>query len=293
MILPARVLELHERRWSQVLDLLNDDPITNCFLYSRLQPLLDLVDFTDQPLRPGKSIKTLTGGEIWLHESAGEIDALCYAGANLVPTHASDAALDSFAQRALRVGRYSSSLVGPKASVLGLWGRLEAGWGPARAVRRHQPLLAIDSAPLVAADPLVRCVEPVELPLLWPASIAMFTEELGISPLGNDAGAMYRAKLAELIAGRHAFARFENGETLFKCEIGAISPKACQIQGVWTKPDRRGEGIGTAGLATVVQIALTLAPTVCLYVNDFNVAARRSYDKIGFREVGAFASVLF
>jgi predicted GNAT family acetyltransferase len=32
---------------------------------------------------------------------------------------------------------------------------------------------------------------------------------------------------------------------------------------------------------------------VSLYVNDFNIAARAAYRRVGFREVGLYASVLF
>ena len=47
-------------------------------------------------------------------------------------------------------------------------------------------------------------------------------------------------------------------------------------------------------MATVVQECLRdLAPAVTLYVNDFNLAARRSYERVGFRNVGTFMSVLF
>jgi predicted GNAT family acetyltransferase len=35
------------------------------------------------------------------------------------------------------------------------------------------------------------------------------------------------------------------------------------------------------------------APTVSLYVNEFNHPARRVYEQIGFRRVGTFASILF
>jgi hypothetical protein len=47
-------------------------------------------------------------------------------------------------------------------------------------------------------------------------------------------------------------------------------------------------------MAAVVRGAQdSMAPIVSLYVNDFNAAARRSYERVGFREVGTFASVLF
>jgi predicted GNAT family acetyltransferase len=61
---------------------------------------------------------------------------------------------------------------------------------------------------------------------------------------------------------------------------------------VWVRPDQRGRGYGTAGLATVIARALELAPAVSLYVNDFNRPARRVYEKLGMRPAGAMATVL-
>jgi predicted GNAT family acetyltransferase len=43
----------------------------------------------------------------------------------------------------------------------------------------------------------------------------------------------------------------------------------------------------------VEQARATIAPVVSLYVNDFNIAARRAYEKVGFSQVSTFASVLF
>ena len=36
-----------------------------------------------------------------------------------------------------------------------------------------------------------------------------------------------------------------------------------------------------------------MAPTVSLYVNDFNTAALAVYERVGFRRVGTYATVLF
>jgi predicted GNAT family acetyltransferase len=36
-----------------------------------------------------------------------------------------------------------------------------------------------------------------------------------------------------------------------------------------------------------------VAPLASLYVNDFNAPARAAYRRVGFREVGRYASVLF
>ncbi len=47
-------------------------------------------------------------------------------------------------------------------------------------------------------------------------------------------------------------------------------------------------------MAAVVSYALAeFAPRVTLYVNDFNTAARATYRRVGFRQVGEVMSVLF
>ena len=264
----------------EVMALLARDPVANVFVASRLR---------STGLEP-----TRTGGEVWGFHESGRLVSLCYSGANLVPVAASRAAVDAFAERALRQGRRCSSLVGPAGMVLPLWDLLRPHWGRAREVRATQPLMAIDGPPAVLPDPAVRQVRPEEVDVLLPASVAMFTEEVGVSPLGDDGGALYRARVAEIVRDGRAYARFDGGEVLFKAEIGAATPSACQVQGVWVRPERRGEGISVGGMAAVVLLAQRhVAPVVSLYVNDYNLAARAGYRRVGFRETGTFASVLF
>jgi predicted GNAT family acetyltransferase len=233
------------------------------------------------------------GGELWGWVVDGRLDALCFSGANLVPVEAGPEAIAAFADRARRQGRRCSSIVGPVDMVEPLWRLLEPSWGPARAVRSRQPVLAIDDEPAIASDPLVRAVRPAELDVLYPAAVAMFTEEVGVSPVQGDPTA-YRSRVRELIATGRAYARIEGGRVIFKAELGAVSERACQVQGVWVDPAERGSGLSAPGIASVVRMARhDFAPVVCLYVNDFNIAARRAYARVGFTEVGAFSSILF
>ena len=275
---PVRVLD--DRDVSAVLGVLALDPVANVFVQSRVEAV---------GLQPWR-----LGAEMWGHSVDGTLTGLCYAGANLVPIHADDAALRAFAERARRQGRRCSSIVGPEELVAPLWRLLEPVWGGARDVRPCQPLMLADRHPAVPADPAVRRVRTDEVNLLLPASIAMFTEEVGVSPVAGDGGALYRARVTELVAAGRSFARIDNGRVVFKAEVGAATSQACQIQGVWVDPALRGQGLSVGGMAAVVDECLrAVAPAVSLYVNDYNVPARRAYERVGFRDVGTFMSVLF
>ena len=263
------------------LQVAEQDPVANVFVLSRLLG--------------GGLVQSRGAAEIWGYSVDGVLRSLLYVGANVVPVQADAAAVEAFAARAARVPRRCSSIVGPAEAVLPLWERLAPAWGPAREVRRGQPLLAIDAPdPDIDPDPAVRPVSRAQLDLVMPACVAMFTEEVGVSPLGGDGGLLYRCRIAELVDSGRAFARIENGTVVFKAEIGAATPAVCQVQGVWVDPARRGRGLAAPGVAAVVTLARAgIAPTVSLYVNDFNTAALATYRRVGFRQVGTFASVLF
>ncbi|WP_222193827.1 GNAT family N-acetyltransferase [Modestobacter italicus] len=278
---PARVLDAGDE--AAVTELLAGDPVGACMLAGRIETY---------GTAPGS-----LGAPLWGLHSGRRLDAVCLAGANLIPfarPGCEPAAATAFAELARRAGRRCSTIVGPAASVLPLWELLAPSWGPAREVRARQPLLAIEGPPAVTAEPGVRPVGLGELDTLLPAAVAMFTEEVGVSPLRSDGGAGYRARVAELVRAGQALAWIEDGEVLFKADVGAVSRAACQLQGVWVAPRHRGQGIGQRGTAAVVEYARTaIAPVVSLYVNDYNAAARAAYERVGFRQVGTYASVLF
>lgn len=223
-----------------------------------------------------------------------ELQAVCWTGAHVTPIGASQEAVAAFAETLSRSARTCGSIVGPAEPVLELWQALSGTWGPSREVREAQPLLVADSPAPVDEDQGVRQVALDEIDTLLPASIAMYTEEVGVSPVSGPSDTAYRGRVAALVRAGRTYAKFAEGRVVFKADVAVLTRHTAQIQGVWVDPQWRGHGIATAGMAKVVNDALRrFAPTVSLYVNDYNVAARRAYAHCGFRQVGEFATILF
>ncbi len=234
------------------------------------------------------------GGEVWGYYEDGRLASVCHSAANLIPAMATGDALHGFAERALARGPRCSAIVGEAHDVEVLWGELEPHWPTPRELRPEQPHYEIAHAPGVEPDPAVRRTTRDQLDALYPAAVAMHLEEVGISPESNGGGPAFRAGLQQGIASGRSFTRIEDGRVLFKADLAAVTPHACQVQGVYVDPERRGEGIGTAGMAAVVAIALReVAPVVALYANSYNTSALRTYQKVGFRRTATFSTILF
>jgi predicted GNAT family acetyltransferase len=240
------------------------------------------------------------GGQLWGYEVAGRLVAVCWAGANLVPVvpdpAVREAALDAFAAFGRAQGRRCSSVVGDADAVLGLWDRLAAAWGVVREVRADQPSMVIDHGPAVAPDPAVRRSVPDEYEIVLPACVQMFTEEVGYSPITSSGGA-YEARVRALVRDGRSFVRVDRAgspRVVFKAELGAVAGGVAQVQGVWVDPSRRGEGLSVGGMAAVVAATRRdVAPIVSLYANHYNARALAAYRRVGFRQVGTYATVLF
>ena len=266
----------------ELLEVLGRHPVENCFLEHRA--------------RVTRLDRRWVGTEIWGYGQPGDLEAVCHAGSNLVPSHGlSEAALEAFSRRALDGRRRSDAVFGPADDVAALWERLGERWERhVREFRWHQPLMVAEGEPPIDPDPRVRLGELDDMELLYPAAVAMSTEEVGVSPEAGGNARMYRARVEQLVERGWSFVLVDDGELIFKAEVAAATPDACQVQGVYVAPDRRGEGISAPAMAAVVAHATAhIAPKVTLYVNDFNEAARKSYARCGFTEQGEYATIMF
>jgi predicted GNAT family acetyltransferase len=159
--------------------------------------------------------------------------------------------------------------------------------------------LAINRDPDVEPDPWVRITAPSEIPLVLPACVAMFTHEVGYSPITEESTA-YVGHVTSIVERGYSFSRFAGANSRsqsaveFTAELGAVALDVAQVQGVWVAPHLRGTGLSAPALAAVVaHTRAHIARTLCLYANSHNVPALRTYARVGYERVGTFATVLF
>lgn len=264
------------------LALCGRDPARHLFVAARIE----------ESARTG-SLSSVLG-----HRVDGELDSICWANANIVPVETDDSARAALAERMRRWRPSTASVLGPREEVLDLWDRLARHWGPPRAIRADQPLMTTRTKPSARGLEIDHRVRPAwdsEVDAVLPAATHMFTHEIGYPPYVGSSRA-YRAAVAGLIARRHTFVLVDQGEVVFKTDIGSLALGCAQLQGVWLTPRLRGRGLSGPLLAAVVDQVLDgrVGPVteVSLYVNDFNVAALALYERIGFTTVGTFATVL-
>ncbi|SMX80502.1 MULTISPECIES: DUF4081 domain-containing GNAT family N-acetyltransferase [unclassified Brevibacterium] len=290
-----RVARLGHQHTDWLKDLLARNPCENVYLIALLE-----VTGTAQMGSPAGTLLGVFNGDRPV--------AAYWVGGNIIPVAATPGTNQVLAEKLNADGRYSCSLIGARDIILDLHSRLN--WGRPRGVRDRQPLLAISSDPLIEPDEAVNLVTVEQLPAVFSASVDMFTNEVGFSPV-EGGQASYLARVRNIIRGKNCFARISETlpqggavrrwpateqaeQVLFKADIGIRAPRIVQVQGVWVHPDVRQQGLGAAGMAAVVaQTRAAGHTTVSLYANDYNEVALRMYTRVGFEQVGTFATVMF
>ena len=253
-----------------------------------------------QPRWPSRSPRTgWNGGAPTRASSATAAAASSSRSAGSAPTSipvgASPAAIAAFAELAAhqraavlvdrRPGRCGARPVVPAGDPRGV--------RPARSAPASRCWRRI-RRPRCRPIPAVRLVRPDELDLLFPASVAMYTEEVGVSPLDDRGGARYRQRVADLV---DAAARTPGSSTAGRLQgrTRRRHPAHRAGAGRLGAPGlpRPGARRGRAWPRSSATRCAGSRPTVSLYVNDYNAPARHVYARCGFAQVDTFATVLF
>ncbi|HEY5258576.1 MAG TPA: GNAT family N-acetyltransferase [Candidatus Baltobacteraceae bacterium] len=234
---------------------------------------------------------SLARGALYVAYDGGAVCGVAFFGRQVVLA-ANDAAVDAFVPLAAK-HRGERMIVGPRPQVARYWAGVKARHRAARIVRERQPVMAVDATTLLAPDDrtVARRARPDETAAVAHSSAEMILGELGYDPRALPAD--FAGGVSQMIARRMWWVGERDGVLCFFCNIGAWSSQTAQLQSIWTPPSMRGAGLATSALAGVCRQLLKDVPTLSLYVNDFNRAAIRLYERVGFRPVGEFQTLLF
>jgi RimJ/RimL family protein N-acetyltransferase len=227
------------------------------------------------------------GGRFVAVEGAGrDLEALCHAGANLVP---SGRGCDAFAEVALHTD--ARMIIGEEGAVDELWAAAGGALPPPREDRPGQPVYVMTEAP-VPGDSGLRPAQIDDFERLLPACAAAHEEELGIDPIKRDEEGFRWRTRSQIDEGR-SWLWLEDDVILFKAEVSAWTPSAVQVQQVWVDPVARGRGHGGRGMRDLIRLLLETTPTVTLFVRTDNLPAIRLYESVGMERALAYRSILF
>jgi len=220
-----------------------------------------------------------------LTDGDGELTALCHLGSNLVP---SGSGCQAFADLAAKSG--ARMLIGEAGAVSDLWDAARKRLPRPRLDRPGQPVYAITDPPPTGGTGL-RPATLADLDLLVPSCAAAHHEELAVDPLRRDpTGFRWRTRV-QVEEGR-SWLWAEGGVIRFKAEASAWTPRAVQLQQVWTDPPARRQGYAARALRDLIRLLLADTPTVCLFVRAENTAAIGLYESVGMHHVLDYRSVL-
>jgi uncharacterized protein len=259
------VATLREPELDEILGFCAEDPIERVFL--------------EDIARRGLGRFTALAGN-------GRVEALCHAGANLVP---SGRGCGAFAE--VLADWRARMIIGEERAVSELWATASVLLPSPREDRPGQPVYVLDEAPEPGETGL-RAAAMDDFDLLLPACAAAHEEEIGINPLQRDPEGFRWRTRAQIDEGR-SWIWAENGTILFKAEASAWTPQAVQLQQVWVDPVARGRGNARRGLRDLCRLLLTRVPAVCLFVRRDNEAAIRLYEAIGMRHTISYRSLIF
>lgn len=269
-----RLVRTHERA---ALAYLSKAPYDNVFL--------SWVIAADRSLAARSSLYVYVG-------EAREPAGVAFFGRQVVLAAEDDAAIDAFADVASGY-RFERMIVGPRSVVERYWERVRKWHAPPRRTRESQPVLALDRSALRAQRDgvTVRRAYAHEWETVALNSAKMIQHELEYDP--RAASAEFNANVRIMIDRGLWWVGERDGELCFFCNAGPRSEQTLQLQGIWTPEHLRGRGLAVRALAGVCDELLRDVPTVSLYVNGFNHAALRLYDRVGFRRTGELATLLF
>jgi len=241
-------------------------------------------------IRDNGIVNTANRGTFYgCRDRAGELEGVALIGhATLIEAH-TDRALRAFADQARKCSR-AHMVMAEKRFVEEFWTHyFEDGRRMNRACREfllelNQPISdnkAVEGLRLATLD---------DLDLLLPVHAQMAFDESGVNPMVRDPQG-FRDRYARRILQSRTWVWVESGQLMFKADLISQTPEVAYLEGIWICPEKRAKGWGGRCVAHVAKTLMTSIPSVCVFVNQENAAARRFYERVGFKAKAVYDTV--
>lgn len=278
---PAELRPLLETDRPELVRFLGRNPEENIYLLSRVA--------NDGVVNE----QAASHGRFYGHHRNGGLDGVIFFGHRKGVVLAGDDEEFLRASALLALGSESDwvILVGPRAATDGFLSHYRWRGRPTHInrVQIHHVLRPDDALPPPA--PGARQAEPRDLDAVVEMSEQMLMEDFRLHP-GSLSREGIRLSMRQKIQDGRTWVLEEGGELVFKADVSARFSGGAQIEGVFTRPHRRGRGHAVRGLATMHADLLRSSAFVSLHVDEANAAARRAYEKCGYRPFSELRLVL-
>ncbi|HMJ25776.1 MAG TPA: GNAT family N-acetyltransferase [Pyrinomonadaceae bacterium] len=211
----------------------------------------------------------------------GELDGVALIGhVNLFETN-SEAALSAFAEL-IKDCPSAFVLMGQQQKVSRLMAHYSSDDQPVRKTFRE--CLFEQRSKERVEDPVgcLRRATPEEVDLVVPVHAAMTLEETGVNPLEVDPTGFRKRCLRRIEQGR-VWVCIKDGQLVFKADVISDLPDVVYLEGVYVRPENRGQGLGTRCMKQLTNILLTHTKSVCVLTKEEKSAAQACYRKAGYR----------
>jgi uncharacterized protein len=258
--------ELREADHKQVLSLLAQDPVHNVILRGLI-------------MDHGMCAPELRG-ILYGYFDYDQLTGVALIGHQLF-VYAPDEALTLIARKAVETQARIHIILGPEEQVEKLWSHLAQAGRETRRLSAQRMYLCQRTNQTPVRQQLIRA-NYAELDVVADAQAEMALEASGVDPRQSDP-AGFRHRVVERLERKRIWVKIAEGKVVFKADILSDTPDTVYLEGIWTHPDYRDQGIAKRCLAELVQQLLWTRQTVCLFTDDSEKVAQRVYEHVGFQ----------
>lgn len=119
-----------------------------------------------------------------------------------------------------------------------------------------------------------------------------YVELNGVDPASQDPKGFRERVLSRIEMGRVWVVNDEAG-IAFKLDIVSVTDEALYLEGIITRPDLRGTGLGSAALSELCRQMLHQHKAICLFADAANQSLLSFYRRIGFTPFASYRLIRF